>query len=343
MLIFNGRILSAPLSGVPRYSHEVLGRLQLPHKVAKPRSSRQGSLGHLWEQTVLPAHSRRGLLFSPANTGPLAVRNQVVVIHDASVFDQPEGFTGAFAKWYRWLLPHLGKRCRHVITVSEFSRTRLTHHLGIDSGKISVVYNGISQPQPAHPDTAAECVNRLGVRRPYFLFVGSADPRKNRARLISAFHRAALPEHELVIVGGKVDHLFASDDLGANATRIRQVGRVDDAVLDALYQEADAFVFPSIYEGFGLPPLEAMARGCPVLCSKASCLPEVCGPSFAEGGACLYFDPLDEGSIAHALRHFGTDTTGMKHVMRERGLHQAARYSWAACVSSTENILKRFL
>ena len=311
-------------------------------RVRPPASiSAQGIKGHLWEQFALPAQCRGRLLFSPGNTGPLACRRQIVTIHDASTFDQPEAFKGLFARWYRWLLPRLARRALCVVTVSRFSRDRLCARLGLSPARVAVIYNGVTPPPASLPSVSTEELQRLRLPARFLLFVGSQDPRKNVPRLLEAFARARLGDVELLLAGGAAPGLFNAAGHDAALPRVRSLGRVSDAVLETLYARAEGFVFPSLYEGFGLPPLEAMARGCPVLTSDATCLPEVCGPDLSRGGACVYFSPHSPDAIARALEQFCRLTPDTRRAMADAGRRRAQLYSWDRCAADTLALLHR--
>lgn len=340
---FNARTLSAPHSGVQRYAHELAHRFAPQAEFISPPARAQGIRGHLWEQLVLPGRLRGGLLFSPANTGPLACSRQVVTMHDASVFDHPEAFAGMFGNWYRWLLPRLAARVARVVTVSRFSRDRLAGHLGMDPEKISVVHNGVGKPVGrANPDRDRRALESLRLPRRFLLFVGNRDPRKNLTGLLEAFARveSRLGDLRLVVVGGGNARLFR-DQIPAGATpeRVWVPGRVTDQQLHALYRTAEGFVFPSVYEGFGLPPLEAMAHGCPVLCADSSCLPEVCGPDLAQGGAPVYFAAGHVAALSQALVEFAASPPAVREAMRAAGRRRASQFSWDRCARETERVL----
>ncbi len=341
-LTFNIRTLQAAQSGVQRYARE-LDRRWGPHIArVRPAHQAQGVHGHIWEQCLLPAYCRGRLLFSPGNTGPLACRDQVVTIHDASTFDHPEAFSGLFGRWYRWLLPRLARRVRAIITVSQFSRERLSKRLGISPEKIVVIPNGVTPPVPRSEELIAQDAEQLRLPPRFLLFVGTQDPRKNVQRLIEAFSRARLGDIELLLAGGADSRLFQSDGQTLSVPRVRTLGRVSDTALETLYRRAEGFVFPSLYEGFGLPPLEAMARGCPVLSSNATCLPEICGPSWEQNGACLYFAPDSTEAITATLERFCNISADTRQSMIEAGRRHAARFSWDRCAQATLNVLHRY-
>ena len=329
-VIMNSRSESNNSRGVGHYARAL--RRQLGDKVVaiEPESWTRGVKGHLWEQCRLPTLVRGALLWSPGNTGPIAVKKQVVTIHDASTLDHPEWFTPKFARTYRILLKALAKRVRRIITVSTFSKERLLRHLDIDPDAVVVIHNGVDtdryRPGPCPED---ELVRRkLDLSRDFVLSVGSLEVRKNHARLIDAWSGASgkADEMELVIVGSHSD-IFERPHLPSSA-RVRIVSDVADDDLPALYRLARLFVYPSLYEGFGLPPLEAMASGTPVLSSNRSSLPEVLSD------AALLVDPTEPESIREGISELLEDSD-RRDELRRKGLRHAATLTWERCASET--------
>ena len=237
----------------------------------------------------MPGLCDRRLLWSPGNTGPLACANQVVTIHDASTLDHPEWFERKFAALYGWLLPRLARRVRGIITVSEFSKERLISRLRVEESKIHVVPNGLSEE--FRPEQATEYEGEFGLKDPFFLYVGSLEPRKNLGCLLKAWDEVAFKDWKLVIVGDRAG-IFESVSLKTDSPQVIFTGRLGNRELLSLYRAAHAFVSPSVYEGFGLPPLEAMACGCPCVVSDIPPHREVCG------GAPMYVP-------AHSLKRLG--------------------------------------
>jgi glycosyltransferase involved in cell wall biosynthesis len=356
----NGRFVTREPTGVERYAGELLKALdelissrqidasRYHFELLMPRSNtvhvpmlrniqlrRVGVLaGHAWEQIELPLHSRGAVLLSPCNTGPLAKADQFVTIHDASVFAQPQGYSRAFRWWYRFLLPRLARRCAQVITDSHFSKTELVAYCKLSSQRVEVVYLG-----KEHVETTASDIQvvarAVSNTRPFVLAVGSLNPNKNLSALVRAAEILGNTEYEFVITGRTNPRVFSASSLEPSA-RIRHIGYVTDGELKALYERAACFVFPSMYEGFGLPALEAMACACPVLCSRAASLPEICGD------AALYFNPDDPTEIAAKIHAVMTDNI-LRHGLRKKALERANAFSWRRCALETWSLIERWL
>ncbi len=338
-ITLNARFYAHNPTGMQRYGIEMAGRLGDLLNVVKPAAPLKGARGHLWEQTYLPAVAGKRLLWSPNNTGPLAVTRQVCTMHDIIPVEHPEWFNARFAAWYKWLLPRLAHRVRHMIAVSHFTKARLVERFGVRPDKISVVWNGVDSR--FHPRDAAEILEvrqALGIEYPrYILSLGSLEPRKNLKRLLQAWSRL-LPELpgdiELVVVGARGASLVFQDaGIDVAPERVRFAGYAKWEHLPALYSGALALVYPSLYEGFGLPPLEAMACGTPVVTSNSTSLPEVTGDS------ALLVDPLDVDSIAEGLLRIVSDGA-LRSQLSSRAQVRAARMSWDQSAVETRKILE---
>lgn len=355
-VFINGRFLTQDVTGVQRFCLgviEALDRLlcepryrNWKFEVVAPRGiqhcpplrhilvrSTPLAGGHLWEQLVLPEFARGGVLLSLGNTGPLRVRNQCVVIHDASVFAVPGSYSAAFRSWYRFLLPQLGKRVRLVLTVSEFSRKELVHRLRLPSHRIAVIPEGCDHILVSPPDTAI--LDSHGLRDCRFLLtVGSSAPHKNHSTLLRAMGFLPRREFRLVVTGPANPRVFAAQSAATNSPLVTHVGYVTDAQLRALYEHATAFVFPSLYEGFGLPVLEAMACGCPVAASRLEPLREV------GGDAVMYFDPRDPSDIAKSVALILASPEMRAH-MRQKALERAKEFSWERAAGTLLRALEK--
>lgn len=281
---------------------------------------------HVWEQLFLPVAARHGLLVNLAGAAPFFARFQVCLLHDAAVFDHPEAYARAFVAWYRRLFRRLARRAARLLTVSAFSRARLALHLGLDPARLGVVPNGCDHLQAVVPDDSVLARHGLAGTR-FLLAVASANPTKNLAALVAAYARLpADPMRRLVIVGGANPRVFA-ESATSDPPGVLRTGPLGDAELKALYGHATAFVFPSMYEGFGLPPLEAMACGCPVAAAQAAAIPEVCGD------AALYFDPQSVDAIAAALQRLFTDES-LRERLRTAGQARAATFRWSRAAAT---------
>jgi glycosyltransferase involved in cell wall biosynthesis len=260
-------------------------------------------------------------LLCPANLAPLAARNTAVVIHDAAALREPGWYSDLYVRWQRFVMPRIARRARVVITVSEFSRAELRELLGVDA---VVVPGGVDARFTPDADAAAARA-ALGLERPYVLTVASRTARKNLGALEESARRLRAAGVELVAAGGDRPQFRASDDGGS---AVRSVGHVPDEQLPGLYAGAECFVLPSLYEGFGLPCLEAMACGTPVVASHAAALPDTCG------GAALLVDPRDPVAIADAVdRAIGDEQLGAA------GIARAAAFTWESTVSRVDDAL----
>ncbi len=343
-LTLNARFRNRPLTGVERFASEVTALLAKRDDTeiyeVCPDQPLAGLRGHAWEQFSLPRQIESGdsILFSPCNTGPVSVKRQLAVIHDAAVWDCPDAFSRSFRMLYQALLPRLAKRAEAVATVSEFSRDRLAHHLKIPAEKIHVLGNA------TRPDFCPAPETTPAPEAPTLLCVGSLDPRKNFSRLIDAWitltQSGRLPENaRLNIIGSAKPSNFSQFEV-VDAPGIHWLGRVTDEELIDHYRTSTAFIFPSLYEGFGLPPLEAMACGCPLLLSTEASLPEVGGDAFDpktpdSTGAAIYFDPKSEAAIASAIESILSLHPSSLTQLRTNALTRASRFSWETVADRT--------
>ena len=332
-IVVNGRFRWQRVTGVQRHAQEICQRLGSRAALLTPKRPLDGVAGHIWEQMRLPRQVGRNVLWSPLGTGPLRVRRQVITLHDTGFIDTPEYFGRRFAAWYRWLIPRLLGRVSHAITVSEFTKRQMIKHFGADPERITVVPNGVGFSR-ATPEQIAAARDLYNIRGRYLLYVGSLKPNKNLGRVLEAWRRLGLAnrEMELVVVGAS-GTVFGSLSLGEIPAGARFVGYVDDTDLPALYSGAEAFVFPSLYEGFGIPVVEAMSCGTPVVTANTTSLPEVCGD------AAIYVNPDSVDSIADGMREV-VENQSLRATLRQRGLRQSEQFTWERATELTWKVLE---
>ena len=329
----NLRTLGYRITGVQRYLLGLLPHLPSELESVKPSGALHGIKGHLWEQLYLPTQLKGRLLWSPGNTGPLGVSRQVLTVHDAASLDHPEWFERKFALWYAAMLPRLIRKVGAIVTVSRFSKERIVRLTGARPERVHVIYNGVDRRfQPADPDLISKARTTLGLTSPYLLFVGSLEPRKNLKILLEAWQMGGFDGASLAVVGAS-GHLFPKLRFDSIPKGVRLLGAVEDDILPALYSGAAGFVYPSVYEGFGLPPLEAMACSCPIAVSDIPAHREVCGET------AMYFDPFVPEEISAQLELLLRLDGESRALLGERGLRRAALYSWEQAASETWRVL----
>jgi glycosyltransferase involved in cell wall biosynthesis len=345
----NGRFLTRAPTGVDRFAAELL-RAWLPRvrgthsiQTLMPANSEVkethgldlepvgvGALsGHAWEQLELPRHSGSSMLLNLCNTGPVARRRQLVVLHDAGTIANPATYSLPFRSWYRWMFGGLMRRAGIVATVSKFSAGELMKRVGGRAEGIELIHGAGDHILRARADTRV--IDRLGLaHQPYVLAVGNRTPNKNFTGVARAAALLGDLGYKVVAAGGSNARVFNGVELDNQALVL--AGYVTDGELRALYEGAACFVFPSLYEGFGLPPLEAMLCGCPVIVSDRASLPEVCGQ------AALYCNPDDPIDIADKLRRVLTSYS-LQQELREAGRERAREFSWGRAATQLEELL----
>ncbi|HEV2063694.1 MAG TPA: glycosyltransferase family 1 protein [Thermoanaerobaculia bacterium] len=271
---------------------------------------------------------------------PLPRGRAVVTIHDIIHLLYPQFLPNRAAHLYAHIMIRRAlKRADRIITVSHNSKRDLVDHFGIAPARVEVIYNGVSRG--FRPDVPGEerrrVAGKLGLSSPYLLFLGGDRPHKNARNVIRAFadarRRGPLP-HALVLAGpmprneGRVEALISALDL---KDAVRRTGIVDDADMPGLFAGADAFLYPTLYEGFGLPVIEAMACGTPVLTSSTSALQEIAG------GHALLVDPMDAGAIAAGIVTLATDPA-KRAELAKMGLARAADFSWNKAAEATLSV-----
>ena len=339
----NGRFLSQPTTGVQRYAREIVNSLDAliaeraplargievqlhcpPGSDEIPLASivrrEVGSAGgHVWEQTQLPSSLNGSGLLSLCNTGPLLSRKHIVCIHDANVWNAPQSYSFAFRSLYRTLLPGLGKTARSISTVSGYSLGELVGRRVIPAQRSFVAPNGhehVLRWTPGHSPATQRAASPETI-----VLIGSAAPHKNVDLILNMADRLAENGFRIAIVGMSDSRVFRSGLSPTQAQHVHWLGRISDSELAALLGDSLCLAFPSLTEGFGLPALEAMAIGCPVVVSDRASLPEVCGDA-------ALFAPPDDPEAWFARFTELRSSLALQLRMVARGKERALKYSW---------------
>jgi glycosyltransferase involved in cell wall biosynthesis len=282
-----------------------------------------------------------GVLFVPSHVVPLwHPRRTVVTVHDLGYLEYPQAHTRGSRLYLHLSTLFSARSARRVIAISEATKRDLIRHYRVPPGKIRVVHHG-RDPIFAPVDDAAhkaEVASKYGIRAPYCLHVGTLQPRKNLGLLVEAWDmlRGSMQQPPQLLLAGKRGWLYDSLFEMVRARGLGDLVRFADYVerddLPALYSGALALTFPSLYEGFGLPPLEAMSCGTPIIASTATSLPEVVG----DGG--LLLDPHDPRPWAEAVQRLSHDP-GLQAELRRKGLERASHFTWERCARETLQVL----
>lgn len=294
-ICINGKFLSQNLTGVQRYAVEIIkaidnhlndtkikekynfiiiapSNLKYDFKFKNIKIRKVGLLkGTLWEQIELPYYSRNKFLLNFCNVAPIIKKNQIVTIHDAATAAMPKSFSMVFKLWYRFMYFILEKRLNKIFTVSNFAKNQVNKYFNFDKNKIIVTYNGIEHIFRIKPDN--EILKKFSIEKcNYILAVSSLNPSKNFKLVLEC--AKYLSDYKFIIAGRKNTTVFKNENLEI-PQNVNFIGYVSDEELVALYRNAYCFVYPSLYEGFGIPPLEAIALGCPVILSNIEVFKEI--------------------------------------------------------------------
>ena len=347
-IIINARFLTQNITGVQRFAIEISKQLKklyaeniqfvCPKNIIHQNLAKELDVkvigtrtGHLWEQLDLPKYLKQNnnlLLLNLANTAPLFYKNKIVTVHDIAYERFPQTFDWKFRLFYKWLIPNIIKNSRHTITVSKFSKGEIIEFYGTNKDDISVIYNSVSD---IFKNVEGKKDNK------YILAVSSLNYQKNFHSLIKAFNLLENQDILLYLVGS-INKNFANLELIKNIEMNPNIifkGRVDDDELIRLYSNALVFVYPSLYEGFGIPPLEAQSCGTPVICSNTASLPEVGGTD-----SVLYIDPYDVNDIREKIETLISDEALQKELI-EKGFENIKRFSWKESAEKIIEISKR--
>lgn len=346
----NGRFLCNKMDGISRFSFEIckqLKRLGLDFKIVIPKwleyeneesfeIVRFGNLkSHFWEQIdLLRFLKTKGnpLLLNLSGLGPLFYNNQIITIHDLSFYENKKWFSKSYTLFYSIATPVLARNALKILTVSNFSKTEIIKYLKIDEKKIEVIYNAAVNDLEKSSDNIqiSPIVNSI-LNDKYVLAVSSIDPRKNLQRLINSFLELNLENYKLVLVGKISNHFNVK--LSSNSKSVIFTGFVSDSELSILYKKCEFFIYPSLYEGFGIPPLEAMKNDCAVIVSEIPSLKEVCSD------AALYVNPFDTENIKNGMLKIIEDS-GLKEELKRKGSLRSEFFKWKDSGEKVHNLIK---
>lgn len=345
MIYINGRFLTQPQTGVNRYAYELcmaLKKLKVDFVIICPKQKIEnynikdfkikyfGKLpSQLWEQIDLFLFYSRikgdKILLNFTGLGPVFLRNKIMTIHDLSYMINSKWFSFSYRLFYSVFTPISAHFAQKILTVSFFSKHEIMRLLNIREDKIHVIYNAVSE-------NIADNTSNSKTNEKYVLAVSSIDPRKNLNRLIESFKlvRNKNKDIKLYIVGG-FSKVHGKEKL-ENTDGVEFLGRVSDSKLYSLYTNAVCFIYPSLYEGFGIPPLEAMKCKCPCIVSDIEVLKEVCGD------AALYVNPYNEVDIAEKIIEMN-DNNKLRLKIIEKGIIREQIYSWENSARKLLNII----
>lgn len=348
MIYINARFLTQDVTGVQRFAEQIcleLAKLRDDIVLLVPRNIKRSSFsqnvniksignksGHYWEQIELPKYLKSigsPLLINLCSTAPIFYKNQIVTHHDVTYKRYKASFSWKFRALYSVLIPLMLKNSKALITVSEFSKSEILSYFNYDPQKIHIIYNAVGSEFTNSQASVKE-------KEDYLLAVSSPNFHKNFHGMLEAFNilrsKYDIPFKLKVI--GKSSASFAAQDYtkATDSDDVRFLGRVDDNELISLYQNATAFVFPSFYEGFGIPPLEAQACGCPVISSNKASMPEVLNDSV------LYFDPYDNTAMAEAMKRVIVESE-LRDNLITAGLANVKRFSWSLSAKKVNSIV----
>ncbi|UXX80598.1 glycosyltransferase family 4 protein [Reichenbachiella carrageenanivorans] len=350
-LLVNSKFLSQhPITGVTRYAIEIAEQLSSidpqvnfianndikHHETAQLLNPNQvgRSEGITWEQVELPYFIRKKfkndhLLLNLENLAPLLTRN-IVVIHDI-IWKTHNFHTKKNLAYYRSIMPLIIKRAQHIITVSEYSKNQILQHFKINDKKISVA--GCAVPSILQKINLDAIHEDNSKKRPYIL----GPLNKNPLVLIKAFEKIKCSdEYDLILIGAKrIDINSELNQYLQKNKRIKLTGHITDKELAKLYSQATVFVYPSVIDGFGIPPIEAMHFGCPVICSNSASLPEVVG------NAAFSFDPSNEMELTNYLNKV-LDSEDLRNKLIQKGNYQKDQFSWEKSAKTIYNVMQSF-
>ena len=353
-IFINGRFLTHKVTGVQRYAIEIVKIIdqiaqhhcqKFEFVVLYPKRSLINTFethnlkfipvglltGHAWEQIDLPRAASGNILLNLCGTAPVFHRKSVNILHDATAFAMPQAFSKIAVLWYRLLQPIIARQAWILGTVSNFSQKELTHYLKLGKKEISILPNGFEHVKKVNPDL--NIIKGLGVGPlGYIVTIASNQPNKNVVQLLriapGLFLKFGLVT---LVIGGSFKALAGVNRLHDQCSEcVIFTGYLSDQEVAGILSQSFCFIFPSKYEGFGIPPLEAMALGVPVITTTAASLPEVCGE------AALYFHVDDDQGLLESIERL-TIEPELREKLRILGLQQVSKFSWQ---TTTQKLLR---
>ncbi|MBC7848611.1 MAG: glycosyltransferase family 4 protein [Chitinophagaceae bacterium] len=369
---FNGSMLDEKPTGVGVYTYNIINNLQrlyqsdptrslevftpsrsflnksvaiikLPNILQSSRFGKTAALTRfLWNLILYPVVAKRmSLLVSPTTHGSLALSNQLITIHDLLSL-RYDNISKHQRFYFTYVLPRLVKKTKKIIAISESTKKDVVHFLNCPPEHVKVIYNGYDKEQFYQSNVSGTDIYSKYKLQKYILAIGPTYPHKNFATLLHAYAKLPVAEREmypLVIAGGMKKYLRSLEAI-VNALALQKhvhfLGYVPQELMRSLYTEALMLVFPSLYEGFGFPLLEAMACGCPVASSQTSSMPEVCG------NAAIYFDPLSADSILSSMRSIIVSAE-VRNNLITKGLERAKLFSWEKAATEYKTLIDEYL
>ncbi len=353
-IVVNALFLTQKITGVQRYAIEISKQLKKIYKnnikFVAPANIIHNELaeyldvevignftGFLWEQIDLKiylAKNNNPILLNLRNTAPLFHHKNIIVVHDMIFMKNKKWFSKKFPYFYKFFAPILLKKALKIITVSNFSKQDIIKTFKINPEKIEIIYNAVSQEFKEYANK--DFINLYGD---YMITVASfLSPRKNLSNVIKAFNKLQIPNFKLIIVGAELKH-FSDQSLFEEVKINKSIiltGYVDDKTLAGLYKNAKLLIFPSLFEGFGLPCIEAMACGCPAVVSNTTSLPEICG------NAVYYINPSCIDDIAKGIEELYNNNE-LKNAFIKKGYEQQSKFSWENSANKLIEIFEKFL
>ncbi|CAI1599459.1 D-inositol-3-phosphate glycosyltransferase [Serratia liquefaciens] len=352
MIYINGRFLTQKTTGVQRFAEEISKELAtirndivflVPEKAKVLKQELiskfnfhevKGGDGHFWEQISLPNYLIKigsPLLINLCSTAPAFYKNKIVTHHDITYVKFPESFSKSFRLLYRTIVPIMIKNSKCLLTVSEFSKKEISNFYHCGNSRIEIISNAVNSEFKLRALATRGLDDNADE---YALAVSSPNYHKNFHGLIDAFSSSDL-SIKLKIIGDRAGN-FSKVNFPEDDKRIEFLGRVSDKELVSLYQRAKFFVFPSFYEGFGIPPLEAQACGCPVISSDRASLKEVLEDS------AIYFNPESKEDIIEALEIVNNDIS-LRIRLKQMGSKNITRFSWHSSAAKVNKIIEEII